>query len=93
MRSEGICAKRKMNRQSKKQFNSLTTARLVHLCVQILVTVKYQFHFLYVCVGVAYSEEVLELWAIVECRYTGGKQEHGFCCIPPLLNHGLIKPS
>lgn len=42
--------------------------------------------------SVSYSEELLELRAVVQCRYGGGKQKHGLCSLPPLFNHSLVKP-
>ena len=46
----------------------------------------------FVFVSVSYSEEVFELWAVVECRDAGGEQQHGLCSLPPLFNHSFIKP-
>lgn len=43
--------------------------------------------------SVSYSEEVLELWAVVERRDAGGEQKHLLCGLPPLFNHSFIKPS
>lgn len=42
--------------------------------------------------SVSYSEELLELRAVVQCRYGGGKQKHGLRSLPPLFNYSLVKP-
>lgn len=41
----------------------------------------------------SYPEELLQMRAIVERRYVCSEQKHSLGSLPPLLNHGLIKPS
>lgn len=50
-------------------------------------------YFLCEHVSASYSEELRQIRAIVERRYVCSEQKHSLGSLPPLLNHGLIKPS
>lgn len=49
--------------------------------------------YMYESVYVSDPEKLFELRTVVQCRNVCSEEQHGFSCLPPLLDHRFIKPT
>lgn len=69
-----MCEKQEEWIEAKKnESDNITTFGLTYVCLCSDICGYYMYTPVCVCVFVSYSEEVLELWAVVECRYANSE--------------------